>query len=270
MNGMKRTSNLLVLASMLSIMILCVTLTGCAGISAEKSTAPVQNEQSPLASEDVPSMDTKEYYFQEDGIRHIRLYSENITASFEYYSGWHDQGGNPRFENLIPLEQDVPQDKLGKKVPRMALIERDWQNFEHRLAEVNYDLKVHSSLEQDIDKIVYRLLVIDDVIPFDSELIYEGGVIWLNTEIFDRFVEENVSIEIIDEGSGAEPSGLSWLVYSGGCFPSVGKNDDVTLCGEHLFNVWLVDLAGPTITIWDMKYVEEPGCGKLLPMYRDS
>lgn len=268
---MKRTPIFLVLASMLVTVLLCVSLTGCSGISAEPSPATVQNEQVSQVSEVTLSgdaEDTHEYYFEEDGIRKIRLYSEDITASYEYF--WADINKKTRFENLVPLDQDVPQDKQGKKVPGLVLTERDWQNFEHRLAEVNYDLKVHSGLEEDIDKIVYRLLALDDVIPMDSEISYLGEITWINTEIFDRFVEENVSVEIINDDDGARPSGLSWQVYSGGCFPGFGKDYDETLCGEHLFNVWLVDFSGPEITVWDMKHVEEPGCGEPLPMYRES
>lgn len=268
---MKRTPIFLVLASMLVTVLLCVSLAGCSGISAEPSPATVQNEQVSQVSEVTLSGyadDTHEYYFEEDGIRKIRLYSEEITASYEYF--WADTDKNTRFENLVPLDQDVPKDRQGKKVPGLVLTERDWQNFEHRLAEVNYDLKVHSDLEEDIDKIVYRLLALDDVIPMDSEISYLGEITWINTEIFDRFVEENVSVEIINDDDGAQPSGLSWQVYSGGCFPGGGKNVDETVCGEHLFNVWLVDLSGPEITVWDMKHVEEPGCGEPLPMYRGS
>lgn len=267
---MKRTPIILVLASMLVTVLLCVSLTGCSGISAESSLAPVQNAQISAVSEDTPSGDVgeaREYYFEEDGIRKVHFYSEDITASYEYY--WADIDKKSRFENLVPLDQDVPRDKQGKKVPGLVLTERDWQNFEHRLAEVNYDLKVHSRLEEDIDKIVYRLLALDDVIPMDTEISYLGEITWINTEIFDRFIEENVSVEIIND-DGDQPSGLSWQVYSGGCFPGRGKNVDATVCGEHLFNVWLVDLSGPEITVWDMKHVDEPGCGELLPMYRDS
>lgn len=268
---MKRTPFFLVLAYLLAAVLLCVTSTGCSNISAEPSPATVQNGQISQVSEDTPSGDAEdahEYYFEEDGIRKIRLYSEDITASYEYFWAYTDK--NPRFENLVSLDQDVPQDKQGKKVPGLVLTERDWQNFEHRLDEVNYELKVRSGLEEEIDKIVYRLLVIDDVIPMDSEISYLGEITWVNAEIFDRFVEENVSVEIINDDDGAEPSGLSWQVYSGGCFPGFGKNYDETVCGEHLFNVWLVDLSGPEITVWDMKHVEEPGCGERLPMYQDS
>lgn len=268
---MKRTPIILALASMLVTVLLCVSLTGCASTSAEPSPAPVQNAQTSQGSKDTPSGDAeqaREYYFEEDGIRKIRLYSEDITDSYEYY--WADIDKTPRFEKLVPLDLDVPQDKQGEKVPGLVLTERDWQNFEHRLAEVNYDLKVRSGLEEDIDKIVYRLLALDDVIPMDTEISYLGEITWINTEIFDRFIEENVSVEIINDDDGAQPSDLSWQVYSGGCFPGFGKNYDETVCGEHLFNVWLADLSGPELTVWDMKHVEEPGCGELLPMYRDS
>lgn len=267
---MKRTPISLVLASMLATVLICVALTGCSSTSAGPSPAPVQNAQTSQGSEDTPSGDAeqaREYYFEEDGIRKIRLYSEDITASYEYY--WADIDKKPRFENLVSLDQDIPQDKQGKKVPDLVLTERDWQNFEHRLAEVNYDLKVRSGLEEDIDKIVYRLLALDGVIPMDSEISYLGEITWINTGIFDCFIEENVSVEIIND-DGDQPSGLSWQVYSGGCFPGSGKNVNETVCGEHLFNVWLVDLSGSEITVWDMKHVDEPGCGELLPMYRDS
>lgn len=255
-------------ALILTVALLCVSVSGCksspkeAGRSPKLSNQPAAN----MASSDKQAEDAKEYYFDENGIRHVRLYSEDITASYEFYSGWYDPDENPVFKELVPLERDIPQDKLGKKTEGIAEIERDWQVFEHRLSQVSYNLKVPQSLESEIKEIVYRLLVIDDVIPIDSEMPYDDEVKWLNTDIFDRFVAENVNVEIIDL-SNAPESGLSWQVYSGGCYPKLGVNDDETVCGQHLFNIWLIGFSGTDVTVWDMKYAEEPGCGELLPIY---
>lgn len=261
------------IAPILIAAILCVSLSGCKPSPEETAPSPEPSSEpaANMTGSDEPK-DAKEYYFDENGIRHVRLYSEDITASYEFYSGWYDPDENPRFKELVPLEKDIPQDKLGKKAEGKAEIERDWQDFEHRLEQVNYNLKVHYSLEPEIDEIVYRLLVIDDVIPIDSEMPYDDEVTWLNTDIFDRFVDGNVHVEIIGEDSDADytelTSDLSWQVYSGGCYPKLGANDDETVCGQHLFNVWLIGFSGTDVTVWDMKYVEEPGCGDLLPMYK--
>ena len=260
-----------VLTVILIVAFLCVSVAGCKSSPEEAVPSPEPSNQpaANMADSDEPAKDARDYYFDENGIRHVRLYSEDITASYEFYSGWYDPDENPRFKELAPLEKDIPQDKLGKTTEGKAEIERDWQVFEQRLSQVSYNLKVHQSLEPEIKEIVYRLLVIDDVIPIDSEMPYDDEVTWLNTDIFDRFVAENVNVEIIGQSSEDDDlkSGLSWQVYSGDCYPGLGANDE-TVCGQHLFNIWLIGFSGTDVTVWDMKYVEEPGCGELLPMYR--
>jgi len=247
-----RNKAILSLAAMISLFV----LSGC---------------ESGISSPEEPASSQKEYYFYKDDIQYVRLFSENIEASYEYYYSSYDPDGNPKFEKLVPLYEDIPQEQMEKDAGLNA-VERDWKVFEHRLSEVHYNLKVHHSLEQEIERIVQRLLVIDDVIPACSEMFYDGKIKWLNQEVFEKFINENIDIEIIGKDPEADysdlVSGLSWQVYSGGCFANYGPNDDQTVCARHMFNVWLADLSGTSVTVWDMKYVEEPGCGELLPMYK--
>jgi hypothetical protein len=262
------------------LILLCVFVSGCApGLPPpeESISSPESGGQSVENPVDLgePAVDTGSYYFYEDGILNVRLLSEDIVASYAFYHNDYNPDENPRFKSLAPLYEDIPQDQIEEKIEMGGLppfVQRDWQVFAHRLSEVKYNLKVHYSLEQEIDRIILRVLSIDDVIPACSEMFYDPYVEWLNPEIFEQFVRENVSIEIIGEDSETDysdlTSGLSWQVYSGGCFANYGPNDDITVCGRHLFNVWLVGFSDTSITVWSMKYVEEPGCGELLPIFQ--
>lgn len=278
MTSIRRTPIFYPLAAAVILTFLCAFLSGCGPHPVspdEEISSPElsgQGKVSTVGSVE-PAEGTKEYYFYDDGIKHVRLFSEDITASFEFCYGCCDPDENPRFKTLVPLYEDIPQNQLGEKIEGLPAIERDWQVYEHRLSEVNYNLKVHYSLESEIDRIIQRLLGIDGVIPADSEMFFDENVRWLNTEIFDRFVSENVNIEIVGEDSEADhsdlTSGLSWQVYSGGCVPQLtGYTADDTVCAQHFFNIWLIDYSDEYITVWDMKYVDEPGCGELLPMYK--
>lgn len=279
MTNIRRLPIFYLLAAAAILILLCVFMSGC-----EHRLPPVE-ESMPFpesggqsventGDQRKPVLDAGRYYFYEDGIYRVHLYSENIVASYEFYHSYYNPDENPRFISLVPLYEDIPHEQIGKKIEGLPqLIERDWQVFAPRLSEVRYNLKVHYSLETEIDRIIERLLGIDDVIPAYSEMFYDEQVKWLNPEIFDKFVSENVNIEIVGKDSQTDysdlTSSLSWQVYSGGCFANYGPNDDVTVCGRHLFNVWLVGFADTSTTIWSMKYVEEPGCGERLRIFEE-
>ncbi|MEL7658192.1 MAG: hypothetical protein AAGU75_20045, partial [Bacillota bacterium] len=215
------------LAVTMLLMLLCTFVSGCApGLPPpeESISSPELGGQSVENTVDLgePAVGTGRYYFFEDGILNVRILSEDIVASYEFYHNHYNPDENPRFKSLVPLYEDIPQDQMAEKIEieGSTFVEYDWQVFAHRLSEVKYNLKVHHSLEQEIDRIILRILSIDDVIPAYSEMFYDQHVKWLNPEIFEQFVRENVSIEIIGEDSETDysdlTSGLSWQVYSGG------------------------------------------------------
>jgi len=144
----------------------------------------------------------------------------------------------------------------------------DWSHYADRLSQVNYNLRIHHSLEQEVELIVYRLLVRDQIIHNSFEHDY-GQFLrfppyeYLNTEIFYDFLEENVSIEIMDE-SVPNFSEISiseqqdWHVYS-----HVICLQTQTSCWGSIFIVWQIDgLSGSDRTIWDMLTVVELGCAE--------
>ena len=88
---------------------------------------------------------------------------------------------------------------------------------------------------------------------------------WSNPEIFEKFVSENVNIELLDDCNGLiSCQNLSWQVFDGGCFPGFGPEFEGYICKQHKFDIWLVDFTDAYRLIWDMKSVIEPGCGRQL------
>ena len=201
------------------------------------------------------------YFYETYGRRAVNILSEDIVA---YYYDVYE----PKFD-LIDWNVGFPSLFGTFFGPR----ERDCNDYKHRLDKAAYDLKIHSDLEPMIDEIVKHCLTLDCVAPFGAE-IYPPGLRLSNTEVLEQFIAENVNIEIIQEGQMSEEdyeslSRSKWYVLSGGCFFNTIHGLKPNTCHEHKFIIWLADNMYETNrTIWDLKIVEDSGCGNLLPSLR--
>ena len=137
--------------------------------------------------------------------------------------------------------------------------EFNWADYSQRLSVAQYSLKIHYSLEMDVNRIIKWNLMSDNVVPGDFEFTHDiAPYNFLNEDVFDRFVSENVTIELIGgEGSSKEDYSrqFEWLVYAGGCR---FLNE---VCTEHTYLIWLVDFSSVDRVVWDIRTVSNPGCG---------
>jgi len=212
-----------------------------------------ENVQQDTSQEDIEVNESCHFY-ESNGIPAVYIESENIEAFLK-------EGFITDFE-LNDWEIDFPpseRQEIGTTTYWPDGFEYDWSIFQHRLFCAKYNLRIHYSLEPEIDRIIRRNLIMDKVIPGDDEFVSDiVKTNFLNTEIFERFINENVKIEIIDivhPDIEDYKSQLEWLVYQGGCRFEFG------VCTEHLYLIWLVDFNDSNRIIWDMKTVTNPGCG---------
>jgi len=183
----------------------------------------------------------------------IFLPSEGIIAYEPIFS-------EPRF-GLAPfyvLEDEYP---ALTNYPGSFSREFDWSVFEDRLLKAEYFLKVHESLESELDSIIRINLSLDQVVFHTREVLPHTPPIFTSTEVFDRFVNENVTIEIFDmyqpsAGDNYESTSPVWIVLEAYSF-----YDDNRRCHEHVFYLALVEFTESQRTFWELKTVKEPGCG---------
>jgi len=197
----------------------------------------------------------------------VRIVLENIVA-------YRDINPSNRF-GLTPLGIEFPVE--GEMVIRPgAIFDRDWSDYQHRLSRASYHLIINDSLESEINTIIHRNLWIDGVAhpPSNLDIPPLPQYQWLNNEVFEKFVNENVVIDLIGDSQDGESqsigdldikiSDLSWQVYQGGCFMNYGSTMPEYVCYQHLYEIWLVYFSDDYRVIWDMKYIVEPGCGRPL------
>ena len=199
--------------------------------------------------------DDKWFFIDEFGRSTVHFFSENLTAHF--YENF-----VPAF-NLIPLPYDLPPLYIpfGGSIT-ITYEKRDWYDYQHRLEQVFYDLKIHYSLKDYIDIIVMRVLSHDNVIRTVCTLPQLPPIKYVNGHVFENFLEENVNVEIIEDEHNNNQSYPQWIVLNGNCFALDSFGNFVrNTCIEHYFHIWLIDFSGEYRIIWDMRTVIEAGCG---------
>ncbi|MCL2227048.1 MAG: hypothetical protein FWB97_05410 [Oscillospiraceae bacterium] len=139
--------------------------------------------------------------------------------------------------------------------------EVDWGRYQHRLSHVRYSLRIHYSLYSEVETVVFRNLVVDGVVGSCFAADFEWRPTrFLNTEVFEKFLLENVDITIITESVpdvfDSYSSTPKWLIFNGGCYHENMR------CQSHPLVLWLKESCGIYRTIWDMKMITEPGCGR--------
>lgn len=141
----------------------------------------------------------------------------------------------------------------------------DWADFSTRIFEAEYTLVIHQSLEAHINEIIRACLVIDGVIWRACDLNLENPLFetrFMNVEIFDRFIDTNVHIELFssdmvleyDSDYGTEmPVWIELEMYF---------STENGVCAEKHIYLALVEFTESCRIFWDLRAVVEPGCGR--------
>ena len=199
----------------------------------------------------------------------IYIASEDIVAYYDLL--FNNSAYEPEF-GLVPLSEDERLPAWSRFSPRANTRSYDWHDYQHRLSEAEYHFYINSALESEIFVITHRNLYVDGVVRVDSEMdiLPLPRIQWVNDEVLESFVQDNVTVNFVDDFSQGErsasvfidalTSNLTWQVYRGGCFKDFRSYNDV--CYQHAFDIWLVDFSNSYRVIWDMKSIVEPGCGR--------
>jgi len=141
----------------------------------------------------------------------------------------------------------------------------NWRDYEHRLDEAKYYLRIHNSINDEIESIIIHNLIADGVIHGGNPLtnvvdiaLYSEDV--QNLYIFYSFLENNVTIELFEDSFDREGY-VRWLAYDGGLTLHSLFNKE---CKELEFDMWLISFEDEYIYIWDTKTLALPGCRKVL------
>jgi hypothetical protein len=139
----------------------------------------------------------------------------------------------------------------------------DWSRYQNRLFMAEYNIRICHTLESDIDRIIMYNLAVDNVVSYICSSTFDNSqdVIFLNTDIFYKFVSERVEIEIIDDTQQKtddfyNQEHFNWEVIEGGCHFGINE-----YCYKHVYTIWLVNFNNQDRTILDMRTVTNPGCG---------
>jgi hypothetical protein len=269
-------SNSLTVFILISGMVLLAVATGCSNVSAMQakdtgadctieSVSEVDLMSFAQESNDAFFADDLEMlfcekgrFYDDEGNLAVYIISEDITAYF--HVDFSTEFSLNDWDVDFPLSEGS---EIGAVTYHSGGFEYDWSIFQNRLSDTIYNLRIHSKLESEVDSIVKRNLVIDHVVVGIAEFAGEDLVTFFtNTDVFEKFMDENVEIEIINESCPYLESyeiHLEWLVYQGGC------RFDRNVCVEHIYIIWLVDFSSTVRTIWDMITVTNPGCGCSFP-----
>ena len=198
------------------------------------------------------------------GRRYVRVVSEGIVALIDNYYIYN----NFSYDfGLKPFSEEFPRESGAI----FSYEEFDFYDLQQRLFQASYNLRIHYTLESEIDRVVKYNLAMDGVIRVCPEFELLWRVRFLNTHIFDRFVEENVNIEIIycDIPDIIDSRGLNsgpiWVVHNHWFDICFFLYPFVPYCFEHNIHIWLVEFTDTHRTIWDMRTVTETGCGRIWP-----
>ena len=212
----------------------------------------------------VPWDDGKLYFG--NGRWGVEIVSENIIAFYDIFHSYiHTRFG------LTPLEHEFPKGNVDPVIlPPVILF--DWSDYQHRLSEVSYHITMNETLVNEAPTILHRILYLDGVVHAPDSLFYDFIPItrpqWINNEVFQQFIYENVTIDFVESDAAdgdTLTSNLTWQVFWGSCLINYDLIPLDYVCYQHVFEIWLVDFSDDSRRIvWDTKSIVEAGCGRTL------
>lgn len=245
---------------LLTAMIIILCCSGC-DYAASKLESSVSSSSSSKATEGLEASTQSPYMCDDKGnITAVNLISKGILA---YY---HPTGilAQDRFD-LPPTVEAFPEEVGTTTYYDDMTVSIDFAEYKERLNLVDYNIKLHTDLKPQLNELIARLLMFDDVIPRTYDYMLGLTTKWQNESVLEQFIQDHVTVTYFDDSDLVDESDRYWCVYEGGCFATSSKAESEGICSQHRFEVWLIDDSGDEIILWDIVQVEEAGCGRALP-----